>query len=154
MKLSDIKAGLDNLVAAEGSELQRRAARLTRLCDMFFAHYGDGEVSLLRAPARINVLGEHVDYVSYMPTASLTFGSRERDALMLYRPSAEPIVRCVSSSARYAPVSFSICWAKSPSACSDKAVRCDAAGCNDGRAKPYRWMPASLSASGMTAPSG
>jgi galactokinase/CTP:molybdopterin cytidylyltransferase MocA len=109
MKLSDIKAGLDNLVAAEGSELQRRAARLTRLCDMFFAHYGDGEVSLLRAPARINVLGEHVDYVSYMPTASLTFGSRERDALMLYRPSAEPIVRCVSSSARYAPVSFSIC---------------------------------------------
>ena len=108
MKLSDIKAGLDNLVAAADPELQRRAARLAKLCDLFFAHYGPGEVSLLRAPARIVVLGEHIDYVSYLPTASLTFGSRERDALMLYRRSNEPVVRCVSSSVRYEPASFPI----------------------------------------------
>ena len=84
------------------------AARLDKLSKLFLEHYGDGAIELLRAPARINVLGEHVDYVSYLPTASLTFGSRERDALMLYRKSPEPRVRCLSSSARYEPSSFPI----------------------------------------------
>jgi len=75
---------------------------------LFLDHYGEGTVSLLRAPARIGLLGEHIDYVSYLPTASLTFGSRERDALILYRKSAEPMVRGVSSSARYEASSFSL----------------------------------------------
>ena len=96
------------MVAASDSELARRATRLTTLCNLFFDHYGDGPVSLLRAPARMGVLGEHIDYVSYLPTASLTFGSRERDAWMLYRKSPEPVVRCVSSSAKFEPSSFPI----------------------------------------------
>ena len=108
MNLSDIKFALRNLVTAGDAELQRTAARLTILCNLFFEHYGDGPVSLLRAPARMGVLGEHIDYVSYLPTASLTFGSRERDAWMLYRKSREPVVRCVSSSAKFEPSSFSI----------------------------------------------
>src|SRR3569832_1462594 len=108
MNLSDITSTLNSLVAADGSDLARRAARLTTLCNLFFDHYGDGPVSLLRAPARMGVLGEHIDYVSYLPTASLTFGSRERDAWMLYRKSPEPIVRCVSTSARFEPSSFPI----------------------------------------------
>ena len=108
MNLSDIKFSLRHLVTAGDAELERRAARLTILCNLFFEHYGDGPVSLLRAPARMGVLGEHIDYVSYLPTASLTFGSRERDAWMLYRKSPEPVVRCVSSSARFEPSSFSI----------------------------------------------
>jgi hypothetical protein len=56
----------------------------------------------------MGLLGEHIDYVSYLPTASLTFGSRERDAWMLYRKSQEPVVRCVSSSREFEPSSFSI----------------------------------------------
>jgi galactokinase len=108
MSLSDITSALNNLVTTGDAELERSAARLTTLCNLFFDHYGDGPVSLLRAPARMGVLGEHIDYVSYLPTASLTFGSRERDAWMLYRKSNEPVVRCVSSSARFEPSSFSI----------------------------------------------
>src|SRR5215216_259981 len=108
MNVSDIRFALSNLVTAENSELARTAARLTTLCNLFFDHFGDGPVSLLRAPARMGVLGEHIDYVSYLPTASLTFGSRERDAWMLYRKSHEPLVRCVSSSAKFEPSSFSI----------------------------------------------
>jgi galactokinase len=50
--------------------------------------YGDGEIKALRAPARINILGEHVDYVSYLPTASLPFGSHEHEMLMLFRESS------------------------------------------------------------------
>jgi len=108
MNLSDVKSGLSNLVTAGNSELAHTAARLNQLCDLFLAQYGDGEASLLRAPARIGVLGEHIDYVSYLPTASLTFASRERDAWMLYRKSNEPVIRCVSSAARFEPSSFSI----------------------------------------------
>ena len=108
MNLSDIIFALSNLVTARDAERARTAARLTTLCNLFFEHFGDGPVSLLRAPARMGVLGEHIDYVSYLPTASLTFGSRERDALMLYRKSPEPVVRCVSSSGKFEPSSFSI----------------------------------------------
>jgi galactokinase/CTP:molybdopterin cytidylyltransferase MocA len=108
MNLSDIQSALTNFVAPSDSELGRNAARLTTLCNLFFEHYGDGPVSLLRAPARMGVLGEHIDYVSYLPTASLTFGSRERDAWMLYRKSPEPVVRCVSTSAKFGPSAFQI----------------------------------------------
>lgn len=108
MNLSEIKTALASLVTAGDIELERTAARLTTLCNLFFDRYGDGPVSLLRAPARMGVLGEHIDYVSYLPTASLTFASRERDAWMLYRKSDEPVIRCVSSSAKFEPSSFSI----------------------------------------------
>ncbi len=108
MNLPDIKSVLSHLLTLGDPELDQTAARLTRLVKLFLDHYGDGPVSLLRAPARIGLLGEHIDYVSYLPTASLTFGSRERDALMMYRKSAEPMVRGVSSSARYEPSRFSL----------------------------------------------
>lgn len=106
MNLSDIKSVLSHLLTLGDSELDQTAARLTRLISLFLDHYGDSPVSLLRAPARIGLLGEHIDYVSYLPTASLTFGSRERDALMLYKKSAEPLVRGVSSAVRYEASSF------------------------------------------------
>jgi galactokinase/CTP:molybdopterin cytidylyltransferase MocA len=108
MNLSHIKASLANLATVGGFELVQRSARLTSLCNLFFENFGDGPVSLLRAPARINVLGEHIDYVSYLPTASLTFGSRERDALMLYRHSRDGLVRSVSTNAKYGASSFEV----------------------------------------------
>ena len=106
MNLSDIKAALAQIVAYDDSDLECTRARLLQLCTLFLDRYGDGTVSLLRAPARMGVLGEHIDYVSYVPTASLTFGSRERDALMLYRDSGGPQVRVASTSSRYEPSSF------------------------------------------------
>ena len=108
MNLSEIKTAVASLATATDSDLQLRAARLTVLCNLFFERYGDGPVSLLRAPARMGLLGEHIDYVSYLPTASLTFASRERDAWMLYRKSNEPVVRGVSSNAKFEASSFSI----------------------------------------------
>lgn len=107
MNLSDLRVSLSTLSTHGDSELERRAARLSTLANLFFELYGDGPVSILRAPARINVLGEHVDYVSYLPTASLPFGSRERYALMIYRRTNEPVVRCASTSAQYEAASFS-----------------------------------------------
>ena len=108
MNVSEINSALTKVLAASDSALERRLMRLTILTKLFLEQYGDGPVSLLRAPARMGVLGEHIDYVSYLPTASLTFGSRERDAWMMYRKSHEPVVRCVSSSSKFEPSSFSI----------------------------------------------
>lgn len=108
MNLSEITATLASVVTIGDLELERSTAQLSKLCHLFFDRYGDGPVSLLRAPARMGVLGEHIDYVSYLPTASLTFASRERDAWMLYRKSSKPEVRCLSSSAKFEPSSFSL----------------------------------------------
>jgi galactokinase len=74
----------------------------------FKEHYGDGEAQVLRAPARINILGEHVDYVSYMPTASLAFGSREHEMLMLFRATDDERVRGASTLEKFPPFSFAI----------------------------------------------
>ena len=90
--------------AALGEALQR----LSSLCATFLELYGDAHVRLLRAPARINILGEHVDYVSYLPTCSLPFGSREHDMLMLYGPSEAGRVRGASMHADYATFDFSL----------------------------------------------
>ena len=106
MKLSETRSALAQLVAEGNVALTEKRARLLRLCDAFFEKYGDGDVSLLRAPARINILGEHIDYVSYLPTASLTFGSRERDALMLYRQGSGREIRCASTSPAFTSSSF------------------------------------------------
>ena len=73
MMLSEISSALAQLVTEGNLALTEKRARLIKLCDAFFEQYGDGDVSLLRAPARINILGEHIDYVSYLPTASLTW---------------------------------------------------------------------------------
>src|SRR6185503_11492461 len=82
--------------------------RLIAMCGQFVALYGEGPVSLLRAPARINILGEHIDYVSYLPTAALPFGSREHDMMMLYRPSQTDRVRGSSTAAEYESFAFTL----------------------------------------------
>ncbi|HTO93071.1 MAG TPA: galactokinase family protein [Bacteroidota bacterium] len=76
-----------------GTTLQGRVQRIDELREQFEGIYGQGPISILRAPARINLIGEHVDYVSYLPTASLTFGSREHDMLFLFRASDSRLVR-------------------------------------------------------------
>ncbi len=78
------------------------------MCALFVKLYGDGPVSLLRAPARINILGEHIDYVSYLPTASLPFGSREHDMLILFRGSLTESVRGASTLNTYPPFYFTL----------------------------------------------
>lgn len=70
-----------------------------RFCQL----YGEGGVSVLRAPARINILGEHVDYVSYLPTASLPFGSHEHAMTMVFRSNEDGKVRGASTNERFAP---------------------------------------------------
>jgi galactokinase/CTP:molybdopterin cytidylyltransferase MocA len=88
--------------------IRANLARFVDLCSSFLELYGDGPVTLLRVPARINILGEHIDYVSYIPTASLPFGSREHDMVMLYRTSETQRVRGASTFEQYTPFNFAL----------------------------------------------
>lgn len=99
---------LHRIYGANLKTLNGQLRRLTSMCAQFVKLYGDGPVSVLRAPARINILGEHIDYVSYLPTSSLPFGSREHDMLILYRGSASDRVRGASTLNAYPPFSFTL----------------------------------------------
>jgi galactokinase len=70
--------------------------------------YGPGPIRILRAPARLNILGEHVDYVSYLPTASLPFGSHEHAMLLLWRPRTDDQVCGASLNPAFAPFAFAL----------------------------------------------
>jgi galactokinase/CTP:molybdopterin cytidylyltransferase MocA len=74
----------------------------------FFGMIGRGSVRALHAPARINVLGEHVDYVEYIPTASITFGSAEHGMTLYFRPDDGRKVSGTSAAPGYAPGGFSL----------------------------------------------
>lgn len=76
--------------------------------------YGEGGANVLRAPARINILGEHVDYVSYLPTASLAFGSHEHAMTMVFRPTGDGKIRGASTSEGFESFEFSISEVKPP----------------------------------------
>jgi len=99
---------LHRMYRANVEILEGQLRRLTSMCAVFVKLYGDGPVSVLRVPARINILGEHIDYVSYLPTASLPFGSREHDMLILYRGSTSDSVRGASTLDTYPPFYFTV----------------------------------------------
>ncbi len=85
-----------------------QASIIESLLRRFRQIYGEGGVTVFRAPARINILGEHVDYVSYLPTASLAFGSHENAMTMAFRPNDDGKVRGASTNEGFDPFEFSI----------------------------------------------
>jgi galactokinase len=82
--------------------------RIKQLASDFEQRYGTKPATLLWAPGRINIIGEHVDYVSYLPTSSVAFGSRENGMLMLVRPSNNGLVRGASTNTPYEPFTFDL----------------------------------------------
>jgi galactokinase len=102
---------LVSIVDAYGDNEALIASKIGRLaghCQAFIRRFGDGPARILRAPARINILGEHIDYVSYLPTASLTFGSREYDMMMVLRPMPGGRIRGASTDARFEDFEFQL----------------------------------------------
>jgi galactokinase len=81
-------------------------SRLSAARRRFKELYGDGEARAWRAPARINIIGEHVDYVPGDSMASLCFASHEHAMFMLFRASDEGAVRGASTLEKFPPFSF------------------------------------------------
>ena len=88
------------------ARIHRQVNRYAGAIEQFASRYGPGPVTLARAPARINILGEHVDYVRYIPTEVLPFASREHDMLILFRPAEKPRVRGCSTLPAAEPAEF------------------------------------------------
>jgi len=96
------------LYGAGVARIRRQVERYARAVEGFEERYGAGPVAVGRSPARINILGEHVDYVRYIPTEVLPFASREHDMLILFRPNDEVKVRGATTLAGFAPGEFSL----------------------------------------------
>ncbi len=65
-------------------ELPPHLIRYTRLIDSFHTRYGDtGTATIVRAPGRVNLIGEHTDYNGY-PVLPMTI---DRDIVFIIAPS-------------------------------------------------------------------
>ena len=96
------------LYGAGVARIRRQVLRYSQAVEEFVKHYGHGQVAIARAPARINILGEHVDYVRYLPTEVLPFASREHDMLIIFRPSDAPHIRGRSTLEGADPAEFDL----------------------------------------------
>jgi len=89
--------------------------RHLHLIQQFEEIYGEGEVQLVRAPARINIIGEHIDYIDYFQTAVLPFASAEHDMVMAFRPRTDRLVKAETLARGFESKEFSIDEFRPPS---------------------------------------
>ncbi|MGQ9631834.1 MAG: GHMP family kinase ATP-binding protein [bacterium] len=82
--------------------------RYIRLIERFEEAYGEEPYALVRVPARINIIGEHIDYVQYFQTRVLPFASREHDMMAAIRPRMDDRVRVASTNERFPPGEFDL----------------------------------------------
>lgn len=99
----------------EENQLAAVQLRLQRLQDHFNARYGPGEARLLRAPGRVNLIGEHTDYNGY-PVMPLAI---QRDVLVMFRPSEDGSFRIINTDERFSERRFEWAEAAAPFAMGD-----------------------------------
>ncbi len=106
---------LDELTEIYGSGAGAQMARYRAALDAFRAAYGPGPVHLLRAPGRVNLIGEHTDYNhGYVLPVAL-----DRDVLLLARPRSDGQVRLANVEGDFSPRSFAVSDAISSAAAGD-----------------------------------
>jgi galactokinase/CTP:molybdopterin cytidylyltransferase MocA len=89
-------------------EDKHQVSRQLNLIQRFQEIYGEGEVQVATAPARINIIGEHIDYVEYFKTAVLPFGSAEHNMLMAFRPRPDGLIKARTLASGFEPREFSV----------------------------------------------
>ena len=88
--------------------VSKQINRYLKLVTTFQEIYGDGPITIIRAPARINIIGEHIDYIKYFQTCVLPFGSREYDMLMAMRKRDDDCIRAATTAEGLEPKEFRI----------------------------------------------
>ena len=87
------------LTAVYGDGAARQLTRYQAALAAFAAHYGDGPVSLFRAPGRVNLIGEHTDYHhGFVLPVSL-----DKDVLLLARPRADATLNLLNVEPEFSP---------------------------------------------------
>ena len=88
----ELEAALHAAYGREGEALAAQAERYHRDLALFGERYGPGQVTIVRAPGRVNLIGEHTDYNGGF---SLPFALPHRTFVALARRDDE-FVRLVS----------------------------------------------------------
>lgn len=99
-----LRAALEFIYGQEpkllASQMERYCANLALFADL----YGPGDVLVLRAPGRVNLIGEHTDYnQGYVLPAAL-----DKDVLLLCRPRDDDLVRLQNVESAYPDRQFRI----------------------------------------------
>lgn len=63
--VSVVKSLSDIYLDVEGSLKTVHEVRYTELCQRFKNYYGEKPSFYVRAPGRVNIIGEHIDYCGY-----------------------------------------------------------------------------------------
>ena len=100
-----LRALLAPVYPHDGEALDLQCARYWEAIRLFSGTYGEGPVSVYRAPGRVNLIGEHTDYNHgyVMPTAI------DRDVVIVGRPRRDNVVRATNvQGERFPPFRFEI----------------------------------------------
>ncbi|MBC7330664.1 NTP transferase domain-containing protein [bacterium] len=101
----EIKSVLKGIYGNEAWLWERRRRDFQRLLEEFIKAMGeDALVFLVRSPAKLNILGRHIDHRGGMINSI----SIDREILMVVHPREDDIVHLVNSDESYPPRSFSI----------------------------------------------
>ncbi len=91
------------LVEIYGEDGGAQLTRYTRLLDAWRSRYGsDVPVAIVRAPGRVNLIGEHTDYNGY-PVLPMAI---DRDILVAFTPESSPRVTIENLDSQFPPVEF------------------------------------------------
>ncbi len=116
--MNDLKIGLTRyLEACSADEPRRRiaAARLQRMQNRFTERFSRQPVHLVRAPGRVNLIGEHTDYNGY-PVLPLAI---DRDVWVLMAGRADDEIHIANTLTGFGERGFSVPDASTPFALGD-----------------------------------
>lgn len=94
---------LQKVYHCPADELPPHLIRYTRLLDTFHTRYGDaGSVTIVRAPGRVNLIGEHTDYNGY-PVLPMTI---DRDIVFIIASSKDNTINLINDDSSFGERSF------------------------------------------------
>jgi N-acetylgalactosamine kinase len=99
--MRDIQALLKHIAGTERQDAD--IARIGRVVRLFAKEFpGDRQIFVVRAPGRVNLIGEHTDYngLAVLPIAI------DRDILLVGSPRGDSFIRASNSNASFAPRRF------------------------------------------------
>jgi galactokinase len=95
---------LDLIEPCYGASAHQQLTRYGEALAHFHSHYGPGPVQLLRAPGRVNLIGEHTDYNhGFVLPAAL-----DKDVVILARPRRDRKLHAVNVEEAYPPTEFEV----------------------------------------------
>lgn len=103
------------LFSVYGIDYSQQIPRYQHAIETFRQRFGNGTLHIIRAPGRVNLIGEHTDYNhGYVMPVAL-----DRDVLILARPRTDQLFHLENIEPGFTPVSFPIAREVAPAPAGD-----------------------------------